>query len=308
MMRVVLIALSIWAGVASSFAQSLDIVFKPVTKGVYAFVGDLGGRSIENEGLNANLGLIVTASGAILIDSGATYQSAKRIEQAAGKVTDQPIRWVINTGGQDHRWLGNGYFKERGAETIAHQAGEADMRNRGGDQLAILRSVLGNKADATVPSLATRWLTATDETLEFGGQRIQILYRGGGHTPGDIIVWLPSQNVVFSGDLVYVDRLLGVIPVSNTKNWLAGFAEIERLQPKHIVPGHGEITNLELARNQTKSYLQRLRDHMRAAVEKGTDISIAVKAFDATAFDRLRNAKDLGPGNASRVYLEMERE
>ena len=308
MMRVVLIALSIWAGVASSFAQSLDIVFKPVTKGVYAFVGDLGGRSIENEGLNANLGLIVTASGAILIDSGATYQSAKRIEQAAGKVTDQPIRWVINTGGQDHRWLGNGYFKERGVQTIAHQAGEADMRNRGGDQLAILRSVLGNKADATVPSLATRWLTAADETLEFGGQRIQILYRGGGHTPGDIIVWLPSQNVVFSGDLVYVDRLLGVIPVSNTKNWLAGFAEIERLQPKHIVPGHGEITNLELARNQTKSYLQRLRDHMRAAVEKGTDISIAVKAFDATAFDRLRNAKDLGPGNASRVYLEMERE
>ena len=43
-------------------------------------------------------------------------------------MTPQPIKWVINTGGQDHRWLGNGYFKAQGAEVIAHADAEADMK------------------------------------------------------------------------------------------------------------------------------------------------------------------------------------
>ena len=46
-------------------------------------------------------------------------------------------------------------------------------------------------------------------------------HRGGAHTPGDLMVWLPQQRVVFSGDIVYVDRMLGVIPVSHTGRWLA---------------------------------------------------------------------------------------
>lgn len=63
-------------------------------------------------------------------------------------------------------------------------------------------------------------------------------HRGGAHTSGDTMVWLPQKNVLFSGDVVYVDRLPGVIPVSNTKAWLASFAVIEQLNPKLIVPGH----------------------------------------------------------------------
>jgi len=55
-----------------------------------------------------------------LIDSGATYRSARQVHEAVRKVTPQPVKWVINTGGQDHRWLGNAYFKEQGAEIIAH--------------------------------------------------------------------------------------------------------------------------------------------------------------------------------------------
>jgi signal transduction histidine kinase len=88
----------------------------------YAHVGDIGGRSVANEGLNANIGLVVTPAGAVLIDSGATWRSARDIQAAARRVTPQPIRWVINTGGQDHRWLGNGYFQAQGAELIAHAA------------------------------------------------------------------------------------------------------------------------------------------------------------------------------------------
>ena len=61
-------------------------------------------------------------------------------------------------------------------------------------------------------------------------------HRGGAHTPGDMMVWLPQKNVLFSGDVVYVDRMLGVIPVSNTKRWLETFAVIEQLDPGASCP------------------------------------------------------------------------
>jgi glyoxylase-like metal-dependent hydrolase (beta-lactamase superfamily II) len=99
---------------------AVDVVFKPVADGVYAYVGEIEGRTYDNEGLNANIGLVVTSAGAVLIDSGATFQSARKIHEAARKVTSQPVKWVINTGDQDHRWLGNGYFTAQGIETIAH--------------------------------------------------------------------------------------------------------------------------------------------------------------------------------------------
>ena len=78
-----------------------------VVANVYAIVGPLGQRSAGNDGLNANYGFIVTPTGVILIDSGASRLGAQKIEAAIGTVTKQPVRWVINTGSQDHRWLGN---------------------------------------------------------------------------------------------------------------------------------------------------------------------------------------------------------
>jgi len=159
-----------------------------------------------------------------------------------------------------------------------------------------------------VPTLPTRWLTGRDETLNLGGMAIEVKHRGGAHTPGDVMVWLPPQRVVFSGDIVYVDRMLGVLPVSHTGRWLASFAALEALQPARIVPGHGDVSDLPKAQAQTRDYLQALRTHMKRAVETGDDIGAAIKAFDAKPWTGLLNAADLHPGNASRTYLELERE
>jgi glyoxylase-like metal-dependent hydrolase (beta-lactamase superfamily II) len=289
-------------------AEAVEVRFERVAEGVYVHVGELGPRTVANEGLNANIGLLVTHAGAVLIDSGATFESARQIHEAVRRVTAQPVRWVINSGGQDHRWLGNGYFKTQGAEIIAHAQAEADMRNRGNDHVESLRAALGARAEGTVPTLPTRWLTSADEQLELGGVPIEFRHRGGAHTPGDMLMWLPRQRVLFSGDVVYVDRLLGVIPVSRTLAWLATFTEIERLAPNRIVPGHGRVTDLATAQADTRDYLLALRLHMKKAVDDGQDISAAVKAFDARPWMRLLNAAELMPGNLSRTYLEIERE
>jgi glyoxylase-like metal-dependent hydrolase (beta-lactamase superfamily II) len=289
-------------------AGAVEVRFDPVAEGVYAHIGELGPRTVANEGLNANLGLVVTPAGAVLIDSGATFESARQIDAAVRRVTAQPVRWVINTGGQDHRWLGNGYFKAQGAEIIAHAQAQADMHNRSSTHIDALRTALGMRVEGTVPTWPDRWLTVADNRLEFGGTAVEFHHRGGAHTPGDMLVWLPRQRVLFSGDVVYTDRLLGIIPVSQTKAWLATFTEIERLAPARIVPGHGRVTDLATAQADTRDYLQALRARMRKAVDDGQDISAAVKTFDAQPYLRLLNAAELMPGNASRTYLELEHE
>lgn len=294
-------AQALWAG-------AVEVRFERVAENVYAHVGDIGARSVANEGLNANLGLVVTPAGAVLIDSGATFRGARDIHEAIRRVTCQPVRWVINTGGQDHRWLGNGYFEAQGAELIAHAAAVPDMRSRGGDQLAALRTLLGPAADGTVPTLSRRLLEGPEARLELGGMVFEFRHSGGGHTPGDMVVWLPQARVVFAGDIVYVDRLLAVLPVSSTRAWLEAFAALEQMAPQRIVPGHGRVTDLATARIQTRDYLAALRAHMQRAVEQGVDISEAAKSFDIKPYLHLANAAELHPGNASRTYLEVERE
>ncbi|MDP2407086.1 MAG: MBL fold metallo-hydrolase [Hydrogenophaga sp.] len=282
--------------------------FEPVAPNVYAHVGDIEGRTYENEALNANIGLVVTPAGAVLIDSGATFQSARQIAEAVKKVTPQPIKWVINTGGQDHRWLGNGYFKAQGADIMAHANAEADMKARGPEHLKANAPVLKEKMDGTEIVLPTRWLKDANTKLELGGTVIEVVHRKGGHTPGDSLVWLPQSGVVFTGDVVYVDRILGLHPVSKTKTWVESFEALEALNPKVVVPGHGSVTTLAQAQKDTGNLLKALRVHMGKAVEAGTDMSTAIKTFDAAPYQHLKHVEVWLPQIANLTYLEMEQE
>jgi glyoxylase-like metal-dependent hydrolase (beta-lactamase superfamily II) len=271
-------------------------------------VTDIEGRTYDNEALNANIGLVVTPAGAVLIDPGATFKTGATIAAAAKAVTPQPIKWVVNTGGQDHRWLGNGYFKGQGAEIIAHANAQADMKARALEHLRANAPVLKDKQDGTEPVYATRWLQGPANTLDFGGVTLQFVHRNGGHTPGDMLVYLPATGVVFTGDVVYTDRILGLHPVSKTKTWVASFEALEALKPQLVVPGHGNVTTLAQAQRDTGNLLKALRAHMGKAVEAGTDIGAAVKSFDATPFKHLKHVDVWLPQLANLTYLEMEQE
>ena len=296
------------ACVGLSTAHAVEVVFTPVAPNVYAYVGDTEGRTYENEALNANFGLVVTPKGAVLIDSGASWQGAQQIAAAAQKVTPQPIRWVINTGGQDHRWLGNGYFQAQGAQTLAHANAQADMVARGPQHLKANAPVLKEKMKGTEVVLPQRWLQGAETVLDLGGTAVHVVHRGGGHTPGDSLVWLPQSGVVFTGDVVYVDRILGLHAVSKTKTWIESFKALEALKPRVLVPGHGRVTTLAQAQRDTGALLQALRTHMATAVEQGTDIGVAVKSFDAAPFQHLKHVEVWLPQLANRTYLEMELE
>jgi glyoxylase-like metal-dependent hydrolase (beta-lactamase superfamily II) len=123
-----------------------------------------------------------------------------------------------------------------------------------------------------------------------------------------MMVWLPQKNLLFTGDVVYVDRMLGVLPVSHTRRWLDTFAVIEQLNPQVLVPGHGSVTTVSTAKADTQALLLALRAHMKKAVDDGVDVSAAVKSFNGKPFAHLKHADVWIPQLANMTYLEMERE
>jgi len=277
--------------------------------GVFALVGETGHRTYANHGLNANFGVIATPEGSILIDSGASTEGAMLLEARAKTLTGKPVKWVINTGSQDHRWLGNAYFRAQGAEVIALARTVATQQAHAVAQLESLRPVLGERLAGTAPAHAAQPIAADGATLVLGGRTLQIRYFADAHFPGDAVVWLPEERVAFAGDHVYVDRLLGVLPQSNVTTWLAAFEALAALAPRLIVPGHGSVTDPAGARRDTGDYLAFIAAGAKKFADDMAGVEQAVAALgDAPPFARLANYRELHRGNVSRAYLRLEAE
>ncbi len=286
-------------------AQALTLVPQQVAPGVYAFIGETGGRTYENEAMNANTGFVVTTDGVVVIDSGSSFQVGRKIHEAIRRVTPQPVKWVINTGGQDHRWLGNGYFATLGVPIVGHEKMRADAEERGALLLQSLQGELKEKLDGTTAVLPTATFT-TRKTLRVGTTDFELIHTAPAHTPGDILVWLPQTRTVFSGDIVFTDRLLGVLPFSNVAGWVASFDTLSGLKPERIVPGHGAVCDLARATRDSHDYLVRLQAHMKQAVDRGDDLQTAIRSLDLRDWSTLPLFDLLNGGNASRAYLEAE--
>lgn len=126
-------------------------------------------------------------------------------------MTDEPVKYVINTGGQDHRWLGNGSWKAQGAQIIASDDAVADQQAHGSMQMTALGQFLGNALEGTDPVHAD--ITFDDSySLDFGGTVFEIIHPGAAHTPGNSFVWIAEKETLFTGDIVYVERILGGRP------------------------------------------------------------------------------------------------
>ena len=275
-----------------------------VAPGIWAIEGPAEQRDAENLGNNATFGLIETAAGAVLVDPGGTWAGAEMLHDLVRGLTDQPVTHVINTGGQDHRWLGNGYWQAQGAVVIAATAAVADQGARSSMQLTMLSQLVGSGLEGTQPAHATVTFE-TDHVLDLGGRTIEIHHPGAAHTPGDSFVWLPTDQTVFTGDIVYIGRIPGVMEFSDSAVWLDSFAAIEALNPTHLVPGHGPVTTLARAQADTRDYLANLRDRMRAHINAGGDIIGSVEV-DQSAFAYLDQFESLSGRNAQTVFEQME--
>jgi len=219
---------------AQAFASQADlkpkkITFEKLSRNCYAFTA---------EG-DPNTGVIVGDDGVMVIDTQATPLMAREVIRRIRKVTSKPIKYVVLSHYHAVRVLGASAYKAE--QIIASQATLGLIRERG---MQDMKSEIGRfprlfRGAKSIPGLT--WPTITFEhamTLMLGKLEVKIIHAGPGHTGGDTIVWVPSQRVLFSGDLVEYEA--GIYTGdAHLELWPQTLARLRALKPKALVPGRG---------------------------------------------------------------------
>ena len=277
---------------------------RPVADGVWSAIGATEPPSYENSGHNNNLSFVVSNDGVLVVNAGDNYLLARALHEEIRAITDQPVRYVVLENGQGHAAMGAAYWKEQGAQIIAHVDAYAELEAHGE---RILERVLRRNRDK---GMGTR-LVLPDETfterklIQLGDRRIELLHLGPAHSPGDISVWLPDQKLVIAGDIAFHQRLLPVFEDTDTGAWIETWQRLEALGAQIVVPGHGEPTDMAVVTRYTRDYLAYMRSQIGALIESGGSLQ-DVYGIDQSPYRHLDTFDELARLNASTIFRAME--
>ncbi len=276
-----------------------------VIPGVFSAIGATAPPTYDNAGHNNNLSFIVTGNGVVVVNGGASYLLAEALHAEIKAVTDQPVKLVLNENGQGHAMLGNSYWADQGVKIVAHVDAADEIEQYGAQSLQSHQRRLNERADGTRVVMPDETFE-DDYLVEMGDMKIEARYLGPAHSPGDIVVWLPDESLVISGDMAFHERLLPIFEHTMTADWLETWdTEFEALEATYVIPGHGHPTNMAQVRRYTKDYLEFIRARIGEHIDSGGELGDSYYV-DQSPFAHLDTFEELATRNAGRVYEQME--
>jgi glyoxylase-like metal-dependent hydrolase (beta-lactamase superfamily II) len=273
---------------------------------VWSAIGATQYYSYENAGHNNNLSFVIGDESVLVVNGGASYLLAKALHDEIKKLTELPVKYVVDENGQSHAVLGNSYWKEQGSHIIAHEDALEEIDEQALDGLATLQGILKERAEKTAVVEVDETFTDKME-LDLGGLTVQLIRFGPAHSVGDISVFVPEGNVLIAGDMAFQQRLLPIFPDTDTSEWLNTWHEsfTPLAKDKIIIPGHGEVTDFATVDKWTRGYLEFLREKVAALLEDGGALEDAY-AIDQSPYAHLETFEQLAGKNAGRVFEAME--
>jgi len=258
-----LMASSTWAANAS-----FNFSVTPIAENVYSIVSpSLGLPTPENKGWNSNSHFVVTEQGVLLFDTGSSESIGNAIKMAIKSVTDKPVRWVINSHSHADHWLGNAAFTDTNAEIITSKKALATMKDHGPGAVGFYSRVTKGTIGSTQLVYPTLLLTQ-EHKRNFGGLDIEFIFSNDGHSPGDVLMWLPKQKIIFGGDVLSSDWMPIITGHGNVLSLIDTLNKVAKLNPTIVLTGHGSATSVKsLIRDA--DLLSQVWRLVKSGVEKG---------------------------------------
>jgi glyoxylase-like metal-dependent hydrolase (beta-lactamase superfamily II) len=286
-----------------------QVVPQQVSPSAWFVQGDTALGTQGNRNFISNAGFVVTPAGVVVIDALGSPQLARELLAAIARITPQPVTHVVVTHYHADHIYGLQEFRKRGAKIVAQRSAlEYLNSDTAASRLAASRVDLAPWIDETTQLVVPdQWLDGPGE-LVVGGVRMLLRPVGPAHTPEDQVLYLPTERVLFAGDLVFRGRV-PYVGQADSRHWIAALGDLLKLEPRVVVPGHGEVSttareDLEL----TRDYLLYLREAMGAAARDMEPFEDAYARTDWSRFEHLPLFKAANRMNAYNTYLLMERQ
>ncbi len=263
--KILTITLAVVVGAGLAGIQALTqqqppptLTMDKVKDDLYEIVGDGG-----------NVAVLVTNEGVLLIDD-KFDQDHDQIVARVKSVTNQPIKYVINTHyHQDHSG-GNGKMLPMGVELISTSNSRKNIMEH-------------KQSNVTPPNVVPASVTFTQETSVFiGGKEVRARYYGRGHTNGDAVIYFPADRTIHTGDLMAgTSPLIDYNGGGSLIEWTKTLdAVMSQLDFDTVIPGHGNVTN-KAGLMTYRNNVQKLRNRVTGLIREGKTQDDIAKAMTA---------------------------
>jgi cyclase len=242
-----------------------------------------------------NAGFIVGNDYVVVVDSLATVGLTQKFRDEIKKITDKPVRYLINTHHHGDHTYGNHVFA--GATIISHDYCRREVIEAGIMDPVLLNTIFPEFDFWGIAATPADITFDKQLTLHMYGREVRLLHFGPGHTVDDIIVYLPAEGIIFAGDFIFLySTPLGM--EGSFAGWLRNLDAMEKLGAQTYVPGHGPVCGAE-GLNLCRDYLVFIQGEAKKRFDKGMTVDEAAKDIDLGHFKQWPNHE--------RILLNVER-
>jgi glyoxylase-like metal-dependent hydrolase (beta-lactamase superfamily II) len=232
---------------------------------------------------------VVGADGVLIADGQSNPANTQQLLDAIAKVTPKPVKWyIVSSDHGDH--TGGNSVLPKDITYIVTPASKA---------------ALERMKNAVVPPAA---MTGDQESVNVGGIEVQAIYAGRAHTGGDLLVYLPTQKVLFMSE-VYLNRVFPAMRSAFPSEWVGVIDKALKMDVALYIPGHGFVEDAKAAREELVEYQKAMR-YVIAEVNRlhklGLSPEDAAKQANWGPYQDWYLAESQGPIAIRKIYEEIE--
>jgi len=274
---------------------------KKIAPAVQCFFGLPQVMDEHNNGNMSNSCFVNMGKSYLVVDSGPTYQYAK---QAFSRIEEEkalPLSYIVNTHLHDDHWLGNCYYKELHAKIIGSSAFKSLEKV---EKTRMQKRISKEAYQKTTQVFPTIFVKDT-KVLDFDGKKVYIIaVNHKAHTNSDLLVYIPSQKLLFAGDLVFNERLPSLRD-GDISGWINALEKIRKMDVDYVVGGHGTLVSKKSI-DFTYHYLKSLKKQVATLLDDGEEIGDVVNQVTMSKYKDVPFYDTIQRQNVAITYRMLE--